>query len=293
MTKIKTIIFSLLTMTLPSFAYEVKSNSPEGWAMAYTTSSSLNLGLIPPKSSVYGDINISAELSSIPKLSAAQQKIGFSGTKNEDLNKSPVFGRLRLGMGMGWNTTAELSWTPPFKINGAKPKNLWGLSISRSFMVNDEWHAGLRIFALQGSVFADVTCSKDRASIEPLTDGNSVGCTGISNDKLTMDHRGIETSLSFNELRSGLKPWISLALSDIDPSVQVDAPLINGRELAFLRTQNKVQTYSMGVNFDYDKEYMLTLSGSYTPLSVDRPIKLDSNEDYWTIRIGITRNFSR
>ena len=65
--------------------------SPEGWAMAFMNASAQNLGQKPPRSVNIGDVSISAELSSIPYLSKEQQRIGFGGSKDEDLNKTPVF----------------------------------------------------------------------------------------------------------------------------------------------------------------------------------------------------------
>ena len=65
---------------------EVDFSSPEGWGMAFMTTSSQNLGQMPPHSVNIKDISISAELSSIPRLSKEQQKIGFGGFKDEDLN---------------------------------------------------------------------------------------------------------------------------------------------------------------------------------------------------------------
>ncbi len=44
--------------------------------------------------------NVALDLGDIPRLSDAQQRVGFGGFKNEDLNKSPVFGRLRLALGL-------------------------------------------------------------------------------------------------------------------------------------------------------------------------------------------------
>jgi hypothetical protein len=102
---------------------EVDFGSPEGWGMAFMTTSSQNLGQMPPHSVNIKDISISAELSSIPWLSKEQQKIGFGGFKDEDLNKSPAFGRIRASIGLSWDLNAEISWTPPIQINNSKPDN--------------------------------------------------------------------------------------------------------------------------------------------------------------------------
>ena len=47
-----------------------------------------------------GRWSVAAELGHIPRLSDAQRRVGFNGFKTEDLNKSPVFGRLRLWLGL-------------------------------------------------------------------------------------------------------------------------------------------------------------------------------------------------
>ena len=47
---------------------KVDLDSPEGWAMAFMTSSAQNLEQVPPHSVNIRDISISAELSSVPRL---------------------------------------------------------------------------------------------------------------------------------------------------------------------------------------------------------------------------------
>ena len=53
---------------------KVDLDSPEGWAMAFMTASAQNLGQVPPHSVDVGDISISAELSSVPRLTGEQQR---------------------------------------------------------------------------------------------------------------------------------------------------------------------------------------------------------------------------
>jgi len=67
-------------MFFSSIAYsdqKVDLDSPEGWAMAFMTASAQNLGQAPPHTLNVRDISISAELSSIPRLSKEQQKNWF------------------------------------------------------------------------------------------------------------------------------------------------------------------------------------------------------------------------
>ena len=118
--------------------------------MAFMTSSAQNLEQVPPHSVNIRDISISAELSSIPRLSKAQQRIGFGGFKDEDLNKSPAFGRLRANIGLPWNLDAEISWTPPLQINDSKPDHLWGAALSKPLVNNEKIDIGLRLVFAQG-----------------------------------------------------------------------------------------------------------------------------------------------
>ena len=269
---------------------KVDLDSPEGWAMAFMTASAQNLGQAPPHSVDVGDLSISAELSSIPRLTREQQRIGFGGFKDEDLNKSPAFGRLRANIGLPWNLNAEISWTPPLQINGSKPDHLWGAALSKPLVNNEKIGIGLRLFLLRGGVTASVTCSEDTISFAPYTLQNTAGCVGLSDDKLKMDHEGVEVFLSFNNA-SAILPWISLAASNIDNSVEIDAPLEVGRERATVYSSGTIQTLSFGFNYDIRENWSLSAASSYTPLDAQRPNDSSDNDDFWNVRVGLTMRY--
>ena len=289
MLKLRLITLALL-MFFSSIAYSdqnVDLDSPEGWAMAFMTASAQNLGQAPPHSVNVRDISFSAELSSIPRLSREQQRIGFGGFKDEDLNKSPAFGRLRANVGLPWNVDAEISWTPPLKINNSKPDHLWGAALSKPLFDNERISVGLRLFLLRGGVIASVTCSEDTINFAPYTLQNTAGCIGLSDDKLQMDHEGVEVFLSFNNT-SNIIPWISLASTNIDNAVEIDAPLEIGRERATVYSSGTIQTLSFGLNYDISENWSLNAASSYTPLDVQRPNDSSDNDDFWNVRAGLT-----
>ena len=289
MLKLRSITLALL-MFFSSIAYgdqKVDLDSPEGWAMAFMTVSAQNLGQAPPNAVKVRDISISAELSSIPRLSKAQQRIGFGGFKDEDLNKSPAFGRLRANIGLPWNLDAEISWTPPLQINDSKPDHLWGAALSKPLVNNEKISIGLRLFLLRGGVTASVTCSEDTINFAPYTLQNTAGCIGLSDDKLQMDHEGVEVFLSFKNA-STILPWISLASSNIDNSVEIDAPLEVGRERATVYSSGTTHTLSFGFNYDIRENWSLNAASSYTPLDVQRPNDSSDNDDFWNVRLGLT-----
>ena len=284
-------LFLLFSLSSSVLSYEVDFKSPEGWAMSYTSSSSLNLAQIAPNKVEVGDLSVSVELGSIPSLSNEQQKVGFNGLKDEDLNKSPIFGRIRFSLGLPWDITGEASITPPLEIDGAKPKTLWGLAFSRPFIEGESIEFGTRIFLTRGQVEADVTCSKETALIEPYKPGNLSGCIGTSNDQLSVDHEGIEFILAYKSSLKGFKPWISFASTQLNSSVKVDAPLQSGQELVNLSSEGTIQTYSLGVNYSLSERQILTFASSYTPLDVLRPVNLDDRDSFWNFKIGFALSF--
>ena len=286
-----TILAALLFFSCITFGDErFDIDTPEGWAMAFMTTSAQNLGQMPPQSVNIKDLSISAELSSIPRLTKEQQIVGLGGFKNEDLNKSPAFGRLRASMGLPWDVSAEISWTPPVKINDSKPDHLWGAALSKPIFNNEKIGIGLRLFFLRGGVIASVTCSEDVINFEAYSDENFVGCVGLSDDRLQMNHEGAEVFLSFKN-SSAFDPWISLASSNFDSSVDIDAPLKAGRERSTIHSSGLTQTLSAGFNYDFDEDWSFNFSGSYTPLDVQRPNNRSDNDDFWNLRLGLTIRF--
>ena len=266
---------------------DVDFDSPEGWAMAYMTSSALNLGQMPPRSTNFGDLSISAELSSIPRLERGHQQVGFGGFKGEELNKSPAFGRARANLGLFWELTAEISWTPPLKINGAEPDGLWGFALSRPLVERDNWGLGLRVYAIEGAVNADVTCSKSVADHPSFSPDNLFGCIAASDDVLEMDHEGAELILSLTDLPLGIEPWISVASTRMDPFVKVDALLNGGPHFSTIDSDGTTETYSAGFSFSLGDSWHINVATSYTPLDVDRPIRAGGRDSYWNLRLGL------
>ena len=109
----------------------VARSSPEGWAMRYFAGTTLMTSfgaasLLEPWRGA-----VALELGGIPSLSEEQQRVGFGGFKQEDLNKSPVFGRLRgtLGLPGGW--VAELGYTPQVEIDGTKARDLVAIALGK------------------------------------------------------------------------------------------------------------------------------------------------------------------
>ena len=289
----KKIIFILVISFFISpklYSEEVSFSSPEGWGMSYMSAASLNLSDSFPASLDLGEVVITGEISTIPKLNREQQKIGFGGLKYEDLNKSPLFGRGKLKIGFYWDSVLELSYTPPLEIKGAKPNNLWGIALAKPIISNDSVNLGIRYYRLSGNAVADVTCSKNTVNQPLYTAGNPSGCISVSKDRIDLGHQGFEILLTRNHINEKFKPYISLASTKIDSSVKIDAQLELSREIAFVQTSGTINTLSFGLNYKISDNWQFNLGTSYTPLNVNRPSPAGGDDDFWNLKLGFSWN---
>ena len=292
MKKLKFIV-AISLFLLPNLkSEEVALDSPEGWGMSYMSAASLNLSDSFPTSMAFGEIILTGELSNIPKLNREQQKIGFGGLKYEELNKSPVFGRGKLKIGFYWDSVLEVSYTPPLELKGAKPKNLWGIALSKQVINNDKLNLGLRYYNLSGKAVADVTCSQKTVNQPLYTAGNPSGCISTSKDKIDLGHQGFEIILASKNPVLNFSPWVSFATTKIDSSVRIDAQLELSREIAYVSTEGTLSTLNFGLNYPLSDKWVLNLGTSYTPLDANRPTPAGGDDDFWNIKLGLSWNLN-
>ena len=145
----------------------------------------------------------------------------------------------------------------------------------------------MRLFLVRGGAIASVTCSEDNLNFEPYTLQNPAGCIALSDDKLKMDHEGIEIFLSLNN-SSAILPWISLASSNLDNSVEINAPLEVGRERATVYSSGTTQTFSFGFLYDISDYWNIGVAISFTPLDAQSPTSISGDDDFWNFRVGLT-----
>jgi hypothetical protein len=284
-------ISPVLLAQAPESGYDFEAfDSPEGWAMAYTLASALNLGSGPAEHRGLFTWKIEAELASIPHLSKEQQRVGFGGFKPEDMNKSPVFGRARVSLALPAAVTAEFSWTPPLELDGAKPESLFGLALERELVSVGAWRLGGRLHAVRGHVSADVTCSRDVASYAPGSPSNLFGCSGPSVDRLRMNQQGAEVMLSRSLFDGRLQPFVAYARTHFRPFVEVEAPLFDSTHFWELQTSGSVDSLTLGARATITPVWQSSVAFSYTPLSVIRP-RMDNrqHDNFWSLRVSVAR----
>ncbi len=117
---------------------ELEFDRPESWGMKFFASLSLLTSMGVPERKGAGTIDLGFEGGLVPSLSEEQRRIGFNGTKLENVNRSRLFGRVRSHIGLSESTRLELAYLPPVDIGGIKP-NLFAIGIGRPFSIAEHW----------------------------------------------------------------------------------------------------------------------------------------------------------
>jgi hypothetical protein len=255
------------------------SDRPEAWAMNYVTSATLLSGFGAPRTRIPGSIEVGAELDWIPQLSSAQQRVGFNGTKEEDLNKAPIFGRPRVTIGLPWRFALTLSYVPPIRIFGVKP-NLFAFALERPLYERDSWTIGMRMYGQIGNVEGAFTCPGDVVQFSPGSPGNIYGCEKKSADKSSQHYAGLELSGAYriDRLR-GLTPYITVAGNYLDTQVRVNAQTFGNFDRTRLEAETWTFSATAGVTYPLTNRLMLSVGMFYSPLWVTRPPATSSQND--------------
>ena len=99
----------------------LSSTRPEAWAMNYVVASTFLTSFGQTPTIAPWHFVGAAELGHIPRLSESDQRVGFEGVKQEDLNRSPVFGRLRLLLGLPDRPPWDRPREAPSLLEGRRP----------------------------------------------------------------------------------------------------------------------------------------------------------------------------
>jgi hypothetical protein len=255
---------------------ELDFDRPESWGMKYFASLGLLTGMGVPERLGPGGIVLGFEGGLVPQLSDERRRIGFNGTKLEDVNKTRLFGRLRGALGLSDNHLLELAYTPPFEVGGARP-HLFALSVGRPFALSPSWQLGLRAYGQAGTIEGDVTCSADEVAAGPDPNRNPFGCEEPSNDSLKQRMVGVEVSTAYTVGR--WRPYVGAALNYMDLEFQVDARYAGIRDRTLQLTDGVTVSVTTGVGFALSERWRLSAELFYSWLSVNRPPGTSTQND--------------
>ncbi len=247
---------------------ELDWDRPEAWAMKYFNSVSLLTGLGPPRARVPWSFELGLELDSIPGLSEEQRRVGFAGTKVEDIDRLPVFFRPRLTVGLPARWSLDLSYLPPLEVEGVSSQ-LFALAFERPVFELGAWVIGVRVSGQTGRVEGDFTCSEEEASFPPGPPDNPFGCEAPSNDRLSLDHLGAALTGGV-KVRATAVHW-GFAATYMDMEFQVDALTAGEIDRSLLLADGWTWSVSGGASWNLGGRTSLAVELFYSPLSVVRP----------------------
>jgi hypothetical protein len=261
----------------------LRADRPEAWAMQYLASAVLpaGYGAAPPLSP--GDWELAAEFAHIPSLDVDQRRVGFEGTKVENLNTAPAAGRLRATVGLPARLRLEAGWTPPVTVDGATPHGLFSLAVARPLLVRDAWSLHARAFAQRGNVTGAFTCARG-SEVDP--ESNPYGCEAASHDRFRLRQRGLEAQLAWTRGRWTGHAALGAMRSDL--SVQVDALTFGVRDRSRLEVEATRPFFGLGAERGFGAHWRASLHWLHVPLPVRRGFDAPrERDDYGAPRVAI------
>ncbi len=266
---------------------ELDFADPESWAMQYFASASVMTSLGPVEPSEPGELRLGFEAMWVPELDREQRTVGFGGFKEEDLNRSAVWGRLRLDVGLPGRFTATIGWIPPVELDGVDA-SLVSLALGRPLVTRDAWGLGLRLIGQTGEVKGDLTCKEGAEHLFPSgSPENPFGCEAPSSDEVTLDYWGAQL-VSHHRLQAGAGPVLHFGVSwhRMDLDFQVEALTFGFLDRSLLRAEGDTWALTAGARWDLGERSTLAVEGFYSDLDVERPGRDRESDPFWNLRIG-------
>lgn len=252
---------------------ELAFDRTESWAMKYYASLALFTGMGVPDRMGAGAIELGFEGSTVAQLTEDQRRVGFEGTKVEDLNRTRLFGRVRGRIGLSESYSLDLAYLPPIDVGGTKP-NLFAAAIGRPFQVGESFRVGVRGFGQLGTITGDITCSADEIANGP----NPFQCESPSNDQLDQRLVGLELTGGYVS-ESRFRPYFGVSFNYLDLKFHVDAAYSGIVDRTLQTTHGGTVSLTGGLNYVANEKWRLTGELFYSWLSVVRPPSTSSVND--------------
>lgn len=258
---------------LVEFTEELDFDRPESWAMKYYASLALLTGIGVPERMGPGAIDVGFEGGFVPQLDDDQRRVGFGGTKLEDLNRTHFFGRARGRIGLSETISLELAYVPPIEVGGTKA-NLFAVGVGRPFRLSETWRVGLRGYGQFGTIEGDITCSAEEIESGP----NDFNCEAPSNDQLSQRIFGVEVNTGY--VSDGpWRPHFGIAFNYMDLEFQVDALYSGIHDRTLQLTDGGTVSFTGGITYVASEKWRIMGELFYSPLSVIRPPSTSSQND--------------
>jgi hypothetical protein len=261
-------------------------DSPEGWAMAWVTASTIMAAGGATPALGPGELQAGVDLGSIPWLDEEQQRVGFGGFKDEDLNKSPAFGRLRGWVGLPAGFVLELGWTPPLRVDGAKPEDLFAAALGRRLWEGSRWDLSARLHGQYGRARGDITCPRAIAGrTDPIV--NPFRCVAPSDDRIDLRYHALDATFA-HAVADGARGHVTLGVVRVEPRVQVNARSPTLLSVPRLSTRGSAPYVAAGITGSIAAGWEIGAEALWLPLDVRRDADGAAEDDaFWSVRISL------
>jgi hypothetical protein len=249
------------------------STRPEAWAMNYMAASSYFTSFGATPALAPWGWEVAGDLGQIPALSDSQQRL--TGPRQQDLNRSPVFGRIRVMLGLPGAFVAELGYTPSVTIDGVKPLDLFALALGYRLIDRDNFSLSMRAIGQRGRVTGDITCPGRLVHAAPQENPSS--CQAPSTDQVTLNYYGIDATAAWK-----WETWhvhANLGVARTDLAVQVDALIADVRDRSLLQATASKPYIAVGGSRDFAERWNVGAEILYVPLRVQRDENTSSSND--------------
>ena len=252
---------------------------PESWALKYFTAATLFGGLEAPRSRTPGSISIGLEAGVLPPLSSAQQLVGYNGTEAQDLNKTPLFPRSRVTVGLPAHLSTVVGVARPIPMFGLTTK-LFAFAVERPIHEASTLVVGARMFGQLGSVKGSYTCPASTVALAPGSPGHADGCQAASADTATLRYGGGEIRVAYRpDAVRRLSPHAALDVAYMDVGFLVDALTFGMIDHTHYLSRGTAVSASGGFSYRTTSKLTVGMDVFYAPLSVRRAFGTPSQND--------------
>jgi len=261
---------------------------PESWAMARLVALTLFTGMgsagVERPTSGWRFV-AGGELGWVPALPLEERMVGFFGTKEEDMNKSPVFGRVRLGVVSAGGWLAEVGVTPPLEVGGARPLLAAG-AFGWAGPVGEGFEGSVRLHGQVGEVRGDITCAARVVAAGDDPERNPFECEEPSRDRVLPRYLGLEVSAGRGV--GAWEPFVGVSVQHLSPRFKVSALHSSITDQRTLSTSGTAWSASAGVGRLVFGCLPVAIEGVYSPLWVQRRFAPETERGgVWNVRGGI------
>lgn len=248
---------------------ELDDQRPEAWAMRWFAGVAMPTGFGAAQALGAGQVELGFEAGWVPSLSEEERRVGFNGTKVEDLNRTPVFGRPVARVGLGGGFSASVGWVPPLEMDGATA-NLLSLAVDRPLLETARFRLAGRVFYLSGSITGDITCPAHEAAAGNDPVANPFGCEAPSDDEMEIESAGVELAASWTLPSEALELYVSALGQRLDADFQVDAIYNGFHDRGRLAHQGTDVAATLGLAYRWNERTRLAGELFWSPLDLVR-----------------------